>query len=638
MPLTQVSSRAIEDTLRYVLGANGSSDYTFTGPGLSGAVNDPTLTLSRGHTYVFENRNSSGAHPFYIKTSIANGGTNDAYNTGVTNNGGAGGTEIVFTVPHDAPDVLYYQCSSHSSMAGQLKIAGAVADGSITTAKLAADAIDGTKIADDAIAAEHIADNAVASAQIANNTILNADISDSAAIVSSKITGLAASATTDTTNASNINSGTLAVARMGTGTPSSANFLRGDGSWADLSVDNIERNLAQLALFRASDHSQSKYNLPNGYVDTFTDNSGVDTSASTGETLTSGYFHGTSTSTGNATGGTVSDVSGYRYHQFSHTGGYNGNTSHNFVVPGTGTLEYLLVGGGGRGQSSHNGWNQSGNSAGGEGGDTVNNTSFSATAQTYAIVVGGGGEGWTSSANNNGQNTTGFGATANGGAANYNAGGVGADGQQFTNFSQFGEQVSGGGYFGGDGGSGNGSSCANTAGGKGGGGKGGCGEGANHSTSGTNSYGGGGGGASGLYAAGNGGHGVALVRYLLNAFTTQVEGGNMSLQSNTITASEATTKVSLILNIEEAAGNTDLDTDLIAYVSSDNGTNWVTLDLDKGNSDGYNGFSDWGTNKRIVGEVNKTVPSGTQLKWKVVTANQSTSKNTRIHGVALTWA
>ena len=135
MPLTQVSSRAIEDTLRYVLGASGTDHYTFTGKGLTGAVNDPTLTLSRGHTYIFENR--SGGHPFYIKTSIANGGTNDAYNTGVTNNGGGNGTEIVFTVPHDAPDLLYYQCSSHSSMNGQLKIAGAIIDGSITTAKLA---------------------------------------------------------------------------------------------------------------------------------------------------------------------------------------------------------------------------------------------------------------------------------------------------------------------------------------------------------------------------------------------------------------------------------------------------------------------------------------------------------------------
>ena len=93
MPLTQVSSRLIEDTLRYVLGASGTSHYTFTGKGLNGAVNDPTLTLSRGHTYIFENR--SGGHTFYIKTSIDNGGTNDAYNTGVTNNGGGNGTEIV---------------------------------------------------------------------------------------------------------------------------------------------------------------------------------------------------------------------------------------------------------------------------------------------------------------------------------------------------------------------------------------------------------------------------------------------------------------------------------------------------------------------------------------------------------------
>ena len=135
MPLTQVSSRGIEDTLRYVLGASGTDHYTFTGKGLYGTVNDPTLTLSRGHTYIFENR--SGGHPFYIKTSIANGGTNDQYSTGVTNNGGGDGTEIIFTIPHDAPDTLYYQCGTHSNMNGQLSISGSVADGSITSAKIA---------------------------------------------------------------------------------------------------------------------------------------------------------------------------------------------------------------------------------------------------------------------------------------------------------------------------------------------------------------------------------------------------------------------------------------------------------------------------------------------------------------------
>ena len=178
MPLTQVTSRLIEDTLRYVLGASGTDHYTFTGKGLTGAVNDPALTLSRGHTYIFENRNSNGAHPFYIKTSIVNGGTNDQYNTGVTNNGGAGGTEIVFTVPHDAPDVLYYQCSSHINMAGQLKISGAVADGSITTAKLADDAVTGDKLADDAsndanraVNTNHIKDLAVETRCIDNGAV-----------------------------------------------------------------------------------------------------------------------------------------------------------------------------------------------------------------------------------------------------------------------------------------------------------------------------------------------------------------------------------------------------------------------------------------------------------------------------------
>ena len=176
MPLTQVSSRLIEDTLRYVLGASGTNHYTFTGKGLTGAVNDPTLTLSRGHTYIFENR--SGGHPFYIKTSIANGGTNDAYNTGVTNNGGGNGTEIVFTVPHDAPDTLYYQCSSHSSMAGQLSISGSVADGSITESKLADDAVTADKLANSinsAIAANTAKDlTALSASNLTSGTVPDA--------------------------------------------------------------------------------------------------------------------------------------------------------------------------------------------------------------------------------------------------------------------------------------------------------------------------------------------------------------------------------------------------------------------------------------------------------------------------------
>ena len=119
----------------YTLGADGSNHYTFTGEGLTGAVNDPTLYLTRGKTYRFVNGNSSGAHPFRIQSTTGTSGTE--YNTGVTNNGGAGGSTIVFEVPHDAPDVLYYQCTAHANMNGIFYVTGALADGTVTTTKLA---------------------------------------------------------------------------------------------------------------------------------------------------------------------------------------------------------------------------------------------------------------------------------------------------------------------------------------------------------------------------------------------------------------------------------------------------------------------------------------------------------------------
>ena len=163
----------------YTLGADGNNHYTFTGEGLTGAVNDPTLYLTRGKTYRFVNGNSSGAHPFRIQTTV-NGSAGTEYNTGVTNNGGAGGSTIVFEVPHAAPDVLYYQCTSHNAMGGILYVTGALADGSVTENKIHAGAVTQGKLANNSVTTNKIAVDAINNSHISNNSVDTAEIYDEA--------------------------------------------------------------------------------------------------------------------------------------------------------------------------------------------------------------------------------------------------------------------------------------------------------------------------------------------------------------------------------------------------------------------------------------------------------------------------
>ena len=105
--------------ISWVLGADGTNNYTFTGSGFDGAVNDPDIYLVRGQKYKFVN--NSGGHPFRIQSTV-NGSTGTQYNDGITNNDAGNGVTLVWDVRFDSPDTLYYQCTSHGNMGGPIYI------------------------------------------------------------------------------------------------------------------------------------------------------------------------------------------------------------------------------------------------------------------------------------------------------------------------------------------------------------------------------------------------------------------------------------------------------------------------------------------------------------------------------------
>ena len=100
---------------KYVLTADGSSNYLFNGPGLSSSASDPTLYLYRGNTYQFVN--NMGAHPFQFQTSLGGG----AYTSGIIGSPVSNGT-LTWEIRHDTPNILYYICTSHPAMNGVVYI------------------------------------------------------------------------------------------------------------------------------------------------------------------------------------------------------------------------------------------------------------------------------------------------------------------------------------------------------------------------------------------------------------------------------------------------------------------------------------------------------------------------------------
>ena len=65
--------------------------------------------------------NASG-HPLHIQTVSGQYDSSNLYTTGVTVTGNRETGTITFSVPSDAPDLLYYVCENHPAMNGQIII------------------------------------------------------------------------------------------------------------------------------------------------------------------------------------------------------------------------------------------------------------------------------------------------------------------------------------------------------------------------------------------------------------------------------------------------------------------------------------------------------------------------------------
>ena len=515
---------------------------------------------------------------------------------------------------------------------------------------------------DDTVTAAKIQDDAVTAAKIATNAVGNAEMADDA----------------------------VGIAELSaTGTASATTFLRGDNSWA-VPTDTVyndagvQDDIALLGFKVASNGSLAKYNLVDQSVDAFEDASGVDASASTGENRNSAgkYYSGAAA----ASGGTITTYGSYTVHSFTSTG----NTD--FVVGQSGNVDVLVVAGGGGGGAGHAG-------GGGAGGFRTAAT-HAVTAQTYTVTVGAGGVGGVYSvstcasgddsvfdtitstgggfagANNEpghsapiadggdggsgggGSRTSspslhgyggdgntpstspvqgydggdsvvgagnwtgagGGGASAVGGNASGTTGGDGGNGA--TNDYQTGvsQTYAGGGGAGGD---------TAGSGGTGGGGNGGCctGGSAAVGTPGTDGLGGGGGGSRETNG-GDGGDGIVVVRYTgsLGAYA------NMTLVSESTTAQATPTKGDIVMTYTNGIGTATVNTDIKAYASRDNGTTYTQMTLaSQGTTGGHTILTAHDVD--ISGQ-----PSGTSMRYKITTHNQSASKETRIQAVSLGWS
>jgi hypothetical protein len=437
-------------------------------------------------------------------------------------------------------------------------------------------------------------------------------------------------------------------------------------------IDDNAADLANLHFKLATNNNFVKYNMVDGFFDAFQDTSGVDAGNSTNETRdgTGEYYSGYAAAAITSSGGSAAVDGTDTVTTFTSNGTYTIDTAidHHFLV----------VAGGGGGGGSQEGHQGGGGGAGGyrtsystSGGGASAESQLALGATSYAITVGtGGGVGSPGACGNGGGSAGGSGTASSIAALKVTVGGGGGGGGQGSSgcstglaggsgggaaatdsgSGPAGAGTSGEGYAGGTGGSGSGAS-ASGGGASGVGTRAGnnnaaaaVGPGLSNSISGsavtyasggsTQNSGGAGdantgqGGAGGYSSTGHaGGTGIVILRRPTN----DISYNNLTLVSNTQTAATAPTTGRIMIFEQASTGTTTINTDIKGWVSRDNGSNYDQITLVS--------QSEYESGKRILeGSVDFTMASGTNMRYKITTHNQSSTKITRVHGASMLWS
>ena len=389
--------------------------------------------------------------------------------------------------------------------------------------------------------------------------------------------------------------GTIATARLGSGTASNTTFLRGDQSYQTLSEfndDKLVNDISTLALHQATNNNSAKYNLTNSNVDVYQDSSAVANLTNVQRNTTGEYmsslvttFNDTSLTINNTNYTTYikSDPRIYSSAIASSTEANFNNASDSLQTGSFGTKGANFF----TSPSSATAWEYNNNRF------TDDYRSLLIMELTYPMSFTGVSGRW---------------RNGSGSSMAWHLYGIASDGYtqaspaSYPNISQ---------ASGNSGGMVNGTTYTSAG-----------------TWNNTTKY-----PYAGIFVRHSSANAYMYDTLTLSGVAglpTSTTSATGNYESTAQTANASVTKISGVVTYTNASGTANLNTDIVLQVSADNGSNYTNATLTPAGS-----FSS-GVLQAVTNDI--SVTAGTQLKYKIFFANQAAgSKVTRINGVSLSY-